>query len=246
MLNILYFDLETTPDYSRSHLFTPKLPKDVEARLEEMMTEGRGIGAAYQELQAEETARVLATQAEYCTIVGFNFCLDENEIKSAWVGDKDNNGDEITERTLLEAFWNLAPKVKHIIGYNILRFDLPVILTRSALLGVEPAACLAYWNLKPWETYVIDLMKKRFANASYAEFKSLKELRRCLNLPIPEEYREVVTMAGDSVEKLYLEFIAGDESALAQLKAYGRLDIWTTRELARLWSGYFIPNLVAR
>lgn len=206
----------------------------------------RGDTPPMAQIEADETSRVLATSAEYCSIVGLNFATDEGEPHSAWVGDVDRQGDPINERTLLDAFWNLAEKSKHIIGFNILRFDLPVILTRSALLGVEPWPGLKYWNLRPWEEFVIDLMKKRFANASYNEFKSLKELRRCLQLPITEEYRDVAGMAGDSVEKLYLEFCAGDAGALETLKLYGKLDIITTRELARLWSGYFFPHLVAR
>lgn len=246
MANILIVDIETCPDYSRTHLFTPKIKEFAPIPLG---LDDDAYNAAMDARQAEietETSRILSTQAEYASLVGLNFCLDEGEIKSAWVGDLDANQDVITERTLLEAFWNLAQKVKHIIGYNILRFDLPVILTRSAMLGVEPWPGLAYWNLKPWDSLVIDLMKKRYANASYAEFKSLKELRRCLALPMPEEFRDVATMAGDSVEKLYLEFIAGDAEALVKLKLYGRCDIWTTRELGRLWSGYFFPHLIAR
>lgn len=245
MSNILYVDTETVPDYSRTHLFTPKLPKDAEARLAALADSEEGLGA-YANAQAEETSRVLSTSAECCTIVSLGFATDEGEPHSAWSGDVDNDGDTITERTLLEAFWSLAEKAKHIIGYNIVRFDLPVILTRSAMLGVQPWPGLKYWNIKPWEEFVIDLFKKRWANASYAEYKSLKELRRILELPIPEEYREVVAMAGDSVEKLYGEFLAGDADALATLKLYGKLDIITTRELARLWSGYFMPHLVAR
>lgn len=242
--NILYFDLETVPDYSRAHLFTPKLSKTA---LEQINEAGEGGDPAeVAEIEANETSRVLATSAEYCSICGLNFAVDEQDPKSAWVGDVDQQGDPINERTLLDAFWNLAEKSKHIIGFNILRFDLPVILTRSALLGIEPWPGLKYYDAKPWESFIIDLMKKRFANASYNEFKSLKELRRCLQLPIPEEYREVAAMAGDSVEKLYLEFCAGNGAALDTLKLYGKLDIITTRELARLWSGYFMPHLVAR
>lgn len=246
--NILYFDLETVSDYSRTHLFTPKLGKDAEARMHEEASAfiSRGETAPMMEIEARETSRVLSTQAEYCQIVGLNFATDEGAPHSAWVGDVDQQGDPINERTLLDAFWTLAEKSKHIIGFNILRFDLPVILTRSALLGIEPWPGLKYYDAKPWESFIIDLMKKRFANASYNEFKSLKELRRCLQLPIPEEYQEVAAMAGDSIEELYLKFCAGDSAALETLKLYGKLDIITTRELARLWSGYFMPHLVAR
>lgn len=240
--NILYFDLETCPSYDRTHLFTPKLKEwaplpngysedDWQARQNEM---------------SAETSRVLSTQPEYCQIVSLGFATDEGEPHSAWAGDIDQQGDPINERVLLEAFWTLAEKSKHIIGFNILRFDLPTILMRSALLKIEPWPGLKYYDMKPWDGFVIDLMKKRFANASYNEFKSLKELRRCLELPIPAEYQDVAAMAGDSVEELYLQFVAGDESALTKLKLYGKLDIWTTRELGRLWSGYFFPHLIER
>lgn len=246
--NILYFDLETAPDYSRTHLFTPKLPKETLAQMLEADLDYKNPARdeKVKEIEAAATSRVLSTQAEYCQIVGLNFATDEGEPHSAWAGDVDQQGDPINERVLLEAFWTLAEKSKHIIGFNILRFDLPTILMRSALLKIEPWPGLKYYDAKPWENQIIDLLRKRFSNASHAEFKSLKELRRCLELPIPAEYQEVATMAGDSVEELYLQFVAGDESALAKLKLYGKLDIITTRELARLWSGYFMPHLVAR
>jgi len=234
MPQLLYFDVETIPDYSRTDLFTPKVPPPpVTATEEEAL-----------EWTAREGSRVLSTQAEYCTMVGLNFALDEDEPKSAWAGDYDNNGEPITERTLLEAFWTLAPKVKALVGYNCLRFDLNVILTRSAFLNIEPTR--AFHNVKPWEDTVIDLMKRRFQYAPSTDYMTLKELRRILQLPISDEYRDAILMDGGSVEELYLQALAGDADAFTKLKLYGRLDIVTTRELARFWSGFYFPHLVAR
>lgn len=240
MPQILYFDCETIPDYSRTDLFTPKVNmKKICEDLGNELTEEE-----YSEREAVETSRVLSTQAEYCQLVGLNFALDEEEPHSAWVGDIDKLGEQVTERSLLEVFWMLAPKVKSLIGYNCLRFDLNVILTRSAFLGMEPSR--AFYDVKPWQNDVIDLMKRRFQYALWAEFKSLKELRRILQLPIPDEYRDAILMDGGSVESLYMQALAGDAEALAKLKLYGRLDIITTRELARFWSGLYFPYLVAK
>src|SRR4051812_27833546 len=104
MPTILYFDCETVPDYSRTDLFTPKLSRDARDRIDEA---GQGGDPEWaKEIEATETSRVLSTQAEYCTLVGFNFALDEDEPRSGWVGDTDANGESITERSLLEAFWS--------------------------------------------------------------------------------------------------------------------------------------------
>lgn len=64
---------------------------------------------------------------------------------------------EREEHALLEEFWRFAAKCRPLIGFNLLRFDLPVILVRSAMLGVAPPFRL---NLSRYnQTDVIDLME---------------------------------------------------------------------------------------
>lgn len=45
----------------------------------------------------------------------------------------------VEERELLTTFWGVARRVRTLVGFNSRRFDVPVLLTRSALLGVAAA-----------------------------------------------------------------------------------------------------------
>jgi hypothetical protein len=54
----------------------------------------------------------------------------------------------------------------------------------------------------------------------------------------------VLDNTGADIEQLYLSFVASDDAeALRLLKLYGELDVWTTRELALLYSGYFFQRI---
>lgn len=60
------------------------------------------------------------------------------------------------EKALLEKFWRLVRTSSHIIGYNLRRFDLPIIIRRSWVLRVKPIKIdLRKYNNRQ----VIDLME---------------------------------------------------------------------------------------
>lgn len=227
-LKNFFVDIETTPRYEVSDLWLARKerPADVEPQ-------------AWVEIQM----KAMALQPEACQIVGLNVILgNEGEPKSGWVGEiNPATGEAFSEADLLQLFWSWAAQCPRLIGFNCLRFDLPVIYTRSALLGVLPTK--AFYDSKPWADDVIDLMRRRFKDASRDSYMSLKALRRVLQLPIPEKYAEVMDNTGADVENLYLSFLAGDQEALRVLKLYGEADVCTTRALAQLWSGYFFGRI---
>lgn len=227
----LFLDMETCPDYSRSDLWLAG----------KEFTSATGEENEYQAwLNAQMKA--MALQPEACMIVGLNVALGDGECKSGWVGEPSPTGDIYDEAALLRLFWSWAASAPRIVGFNILKFDLPVIYTRSALLGVAPTR--AFYDAKPWQNEIIDLMARRFQYQSKDQYMSLKALRRVLQLEVPEKYQEIFDNTGADVEELYLRFLAGGEDAgeaLRLLKLYGECDVWSTRALARLWSGFFFP-----
>lgn len=236
MLKNLFVDIETISDYSRTDAWergieTP--PPPVGATEEEI--------AFLASQHKDRMMRRMALQPEACQMVGLNVIVGDGDPKSGWVGEPHpQTGVPYTEADLLTLFWTWAAQSPRLIGFNILRFDLPVIYTRSALLGIQPT--VAFHAEKPWSDRIIDLMLRRFQYSR--DFMSLKSLRRVLQLPVPVKYAEVADNTGADVEELYLDFVGGDDGeALRLLKLYGELDAWTTQALARLWQGYFFTRI---
>jgi len=74
------------------------------------------------------------------------------------------------EDALLSVFWRLTMRAiaskESLVGHNILGFDLPFLLRRSWLLGVEPTADI--YDGRYWHRCYIDTMK-RWQCGSYQE-----------------------------------------------------------------------------
>lgn len=265
-LKVVYFDIETIPDYSRTHLFET----DVESRVKQQRRRRErdigtdlmsGIGAAAGTFEAtaddalarkvladigdlqfdedEARKRIMSTTPEFCQIVGLNYGLNDNPAGSGWVGQMPEGVEApLSESDLLKTFWKLVKGADHIVGYNCLEFDLNAILVRSAICGVTPSRDL--WRIKPWEDTVIDVMKRRYGMKAREQYFSLKALRRLFDLPIAGEFREYMAMTGEQIHDLYLN------GEFTKLEMYGKLDIVTTRELARIWGGYYFPVIAPR
>ena len=224
MNNVLFFDIETVPQPGRE----PENRKLVRDKILSYAPDTHNLDQVVE--------ATLGTQPEMLQIVGMNLAFDEGSIHSGWVGDKDTNGEEITEVRLLKHFWTMAKKAHTLVGFNCLWFDIPAILTRSAVLEVQPS--LNLFDLKPWENQVIDLYKKRWPGGQKYQIGSLKSLISLLNLPLPSDLQ--LDMDGGNVRLLWE---AGD---LDTLKLYGQMDIFATRELCRLWGGVFFPQLLTK
>lgn len=239
-MDVLTFDIETTVDTDRLPLFAEDLDAKAWAEINrEAVREGVSFDPAEQsDLHAEKVALIGATTPEYLRIIGMNLGVDEDAPRSGWVGEVRNGGEPLTERDLLEAFWSLAKQAKHLVGFNSIQFDLPAIMVRSALLGVEPSR--DFTNLKPWENFHIDLMARRWPKFAGAQFQSLKALRRVLALPVPEVYQDLLDMTGADVGALWA---AGE---FEKCRRYGELDILTTTLLCKHWQGYFFPVIMGR
>lgn len=238
-MDCLIFDIETTVDSTRLPLFEADLANKAHQEID-YKHGWAGDPFADEIILAEKIALLGATTPEYLCIIGMNLGFDDTAPRSGWVGEVRDGQEPLTERDLLEAFWSSTKQAKHLIGFNCLRFDLPAIYVRSAILGVEPPAGLNLFDVKPWEAKVIDILQKRWPYKAGASFQSLKALRRILQLPIPEKYDRIADMNGGDVGALWA---AGDYETC---RLYGESDIFITRELCRHWGGLFFPQVLER
>jgi len=127
----------------------------------------------------------------------------------------------ITERDILERFWQLVATNGPLVGFNILGFDLPTIYIRSMLLDVQPSQRL---DLKPWGTDCVDLMAVRFPKSSA---KRLKWIAGAMGIEVPAG-----DVDGSQVEELW-------KADPAKVGEYVRSDVAITRELHQLYKGFF-------
>lgn len=171
---------------------------------------------------ARETAlaarvKTCSVTPEFCRIVAIGLAVGDGDVHAILCPTIDE------ERDALALFWDFVRRVRGpLVGYNILGFDLPVILTRSALLRVVPSKPLG--NLRPWDKDAIDLMERRFKTRGAAK---LKDLAKWLGLPVDAE-----GVDGSQVAELA-------RTDPAKLAEYVKSDVALTRRLFKFWSGYF-------
>lgn len=128
----LVFDLETAPLPEAADYIEPaKAPgnyKD-EAKI-----------AAYIAEKNAENLDGCGLDVDLCRIVAIGWQRENDErpfaLTTSSSARRQDTADGLTERGLIEAFWAVATG-RHLVGFNCLDFDLPVLLRRSLYLGVK-------------------------------------------------------------------------------------------------------------
>lgn len=162
---------------------------------------------------------------EFCKIVALGWAVDDGFLRSLVIGtDAESKTDgmptRITEQLILKQFWALAIQTRPtLIGFNILGYDLPVIFVRSMMLGIKPTRQI---DRRPWGKDCIDLFDARRYTAGGGGLKHLAECYGIENLT-PE-------VDGSQVKDL-------DPKTIAK---YVRSDVHLTRELYKLYKGFFV------
>ncbi len=192
-------------------------------------------------LQAHENRiKLLSTTPEYCSIAAIGWAIGRSDVLSLVVGEPigDTFGQQepnqiketiVDEGMILELFWRMAASFSPLIGYNIAYFDIPVILARSAILGVEPTKML---DLSPWGKDIVDLYIKRFGsrgNTNRDRPGKLKELAPLYGIEIP---------AGDCDGSQVYGLMQTKEGR-AKVGEYVKSDVDVTRAFHRKLAGYF-------
>jgi 3'-5' exonuclease len=131
-----------------------------------------------------------------------------------------------TEAEVLTEFMSMMQKIftsnfnAQIVGHNIKRFDLPYILKRCIVNGVQIPAKLHLQKLKPWESCLLDTTEI-WKFGDYAGGASLSLLCDLLQIPTPKE-----NMQGNQVTGAYWK-----ENRLKDIKDYCELDVVATMNL---------------
>lgn len=169
-----------------------------------------------------DRCKLLSTTPEFCSICALGFAIDGEEP----VGILITNEDE--ERQALAMFWEMAMRADVLVGFNIVGFDLPVIITRSIILGVTASRM---FDLK-WGKGVCDIYLQRFGGRGNTDKRKpgkLKDLAAIYGIEVP---------AGDFHGGQIAEAMETEEGR-EKIIDYVKSDVEITRELRELWSGYF-------
>jgi hypothetical protein len=156
---------------------------------------------------------------ERCTVSLAAFAYDDGAITTL-LGRHGNEG------AVLDEIWDAASAAGIVVGYNIFNFDIKVLLSRSAQLGVKPTR---QFDLNPWQSpwrspEILDIMVARFGRD---KAKRLKDLGPDLGIePLAPG------VDGSMVSTL------SDE----KLMEYGDSDIDLTRRVHIKLGGYYWPD----
>ena len=126
MADTLVFDIETAPLPDAADFIEPVEPpanyKDPEK-----------IAAYVREKQAEQLERA-ALDVDLCQVVsiavGYDIAPHRDDILVALQRDAG-------EAAMLQWFWDKVGDGAHLVGFNVIAFDLPVLVRRSQYLGVR-------------------------------------------------------------------------------------------------------------
>jgi len=115
-----------------------------------------------------------------CVSVGF--ILDDGEVKlDSFYGE---------EKELLIKLSNLLVRIEKLdfklCGHNIKNFDLPYIAKRMLINGIKIPSILPNYQIKPWETKVVDT-KEVWNFNSFKGLSSLELVCASLNVPNPKD-----------------------------------------------------------
>ena len=106
---------------------------------------------AYIEKSTEEQIPKMALDIDFAEIRAIGTYGDEESRSNIYNLDSPEN-------EKLEWFWEKA-KNQTLVGFNILNFDLPILLHRSLQLGIRPSSIL---KITKYSDDVIDLMDKLY------------------------------------------------------------------------------------
>lgn len=119
----LIFDIETAPIADAAEFLEPATAPD-------NYKDQSKIDAYIKAKNAENLERC-GLDIDLCRMVALGLQLEGDDTVSAEVAKT-----EADERVLLAQFWLMA-RDRHLVGFNCLGFDLPVLLRRSLYLGIQ-------------------------------------------------------------------------------------------------------------
>jgi hypothetical protein len=139
---------------------------------------------------------------------------------------------QVTEKQMLEMFWNGAREYREFVSFNGRAFDVPFILARSAKYKIRPTKDLMsnrYLSSQKFEAKHIDLQDQLSFYGAVRRKGSLHLWCNLFEITSPK----VGGVTGDEVQKLF------EEKEYKKIAEYNSGDLTATRELYIYWKEYF-------
>lgn len=198
---IIFIDVETAPKYPSAESFEKAEPK-----LWQLW------------LKKERDFTDCALFAEFGRVV----CISVGALdKSGKFKRVSFTGDELTVlNQWAQMMGKLGNNIKYIGGHNLKEFDIPFLIKRLTLKGMQLPKFLQIHGLKPWEMdFVIDTMEI-WRCGSFRGNVSLQVLTLCFGLVDPKENTDggmVWELARDGKYQEIAKYCEGDVLATAQV-----------------------------
>ena len=136
----------------------------------------------------------------------------------------------LTEKEMLESFWEGAKKYGEFVSFNGRSFDAPFLMIRSAIHGVRPTVDLMQgrYLYKQRDAKHIDLLDQLTFYGASAKKGSLHLWSRAFGIKSPK----ADGVSGDDVGRLF------KEKKFKEISIYNTGDLIATKELFEYWSKY--------
>jgi hypothetical protein len=179
--------------------------------------------AAYVEQANADALDKCGLDVDLCRLVAIGTRREDEDTPCVWLA-----ADDAGERDMLQRFWQLTAD-RHLVGFNCLGFDLPVLLRRSLYLGV-PTPHLQIDRFK--HPQVTDLMDE-LSFGGKLKFRGLSFFCRRFGIDVPDP----LTGAGIAA--------AVAEGRWTDVDAHVSADVQKTAQLAaRLGAFHLTPEAV--
>lgn len=165
--------------------------------------------AAYKAERLADVITKAALEPDLCEVVAVGFSIDNGQTVVA------KTRHDMDEPALLQFVWT-AVSDRNVIGFNVLGFDLPVLIRRSQILSVRYPALV----LDRYRTPHIDMLQKLTFNGQIT-YRSLAFYCRRLGIPCDDK------ITGADIAEL----VANED--WEAIKAHVRADVAKTTKLAK-------------
>ena len=152
-MELFFFDIETCgayPDFETFKSNDERGAKLFQSKYNKMSWEEKfgSVDNAYL-----ENAGIISTYGRIvCISFGFVDGNGDSQIRSFYGED---------EREIVDSFNNLLKKIElksfNLCGFRINHFDIPWILHKLHMYGIDPASIISPYSKKPWDMRITDL-----------------------------------------------------------------------------------------
>lgn len=138
----------------------------------------------------------------------------------------------LSEKEMLQKFWDIATKYDAFVTFNGRSFDVPFMMVRGAVHGIKPTKNLLanrYLQYQPQNAKHVDLLDQLSFYGAMRRKGSLHLWTRCFGIESPKAQG----VTGDDVRGLF------KEGKYKEIAKYNARDLRATLELYRKYRDYF-------